>query len=110
MSILANRKPERKPRKKPARSIRVVLPVNAEGRNGVVKITVGKESQDYFVSRIPSDWGTAFVLEKVGDAEATAYSVNVNADAPLCDCKGFCRWQRCKHAEGLAALVRHGKL
>jgi hypothetical protein len=110
MSVLANRKQPVKPRKKPARSIRLVLPPNGEGRNGVVKITVGKESQDYFLSAIPSDWGRAFVLEKVGDPEGTAYSVNVNADAPLCDCKGHARWHRCKHVEGLAALVAAGRL
>jgi hypothetical protein len=110
MSILANRKPARKPRAKPARSIRLVLPLNGDARNGVVRITVGKAAQDYFLSRIPSDFGTAFVLEKVGDEEATAYSVNLAADRNLCDCQGHARWAHCKHADGLAALVAAGKL
>jgi hypothetical protein len=102
--------PARKPRKKPARTIRLAIPVNADGRNGVVRITVGKESQDYFLSRIPSDFGAGFCLEKLGDEEGTAYQVNVSEGGRLCDCKGFCRWQRCKHADGLAALVKAGKL
>jgi hypothetical protein len=110
MAILANRKPASKPRKKPARSIRLVLRPNGDGRNGVVRITVGKESQDYFVSRIPSDFGTAFVLEKVGDEGGTAYNVNLAADRNLCDCQGHARWAHCKHADGLAALVKAGKL
>jgi hypothetical protein len=110
MAIIANRKPARKPRAKPARSIRLAVPPNADGRNGVVRITVGQAAQDYFLSRIPSDFGTAFCLEKVGDEEGTAYNVNLAADRNLCDCQGHARWHHCKHADGLAALVQAGRL
>jgi hypothetical protein len=71
---------------------------------------VGKASTDYFLSRIPSDFGTAFCLEKVGDAEGAAYHICLSADRNLCDCQGHARWQHCKHADGLAALVAAGKL
>jgi hypothetical protein len=110
MSILANRKPESKPRKKPARTIRLALRPDADGRNGVVQITVGKQTQDYFLSRIPADFGAGFCLEKIGDAEGTAYQVNVGPAGHFCDCKGYCRHHHCKHADGLAALVKAGRL
>jgi hypothetical protein len=110
MAIIANRKPARKPRAKPARSIRLAIPLNAEGRNGIVVITVGRQSDQYFVSRIPSDFGRGFCLEKIGDAESTAYHVNLSDAGNSCECRGFLRWDRCKHADGLAALVKAGRL
>src|SRR6516225_4015227 len=110
MSVLSNRKPVRKPRPKPARSIRLAVPPNAEGRNGILVITVGKQTDQYFVSRVPSDFGRGFCLEKIGDAENTAYHVNLSAERNTCECKGWCRWQHCKHADGLAALVAAGRL
>jgi hypothetical protein len=95
-------------RVKPARTIRVVLPLNSEGKNGVVRIAVGKDAADYLVDRLPSDFGTAFRVQKAG--EDTFYNVNLSADGNLCDCKGHARWQRCKHADGLAALVAANRL
>jgi hypothetical protein len=97
-------------RVKPARSIRLVVPLNAEGGNGLVRITVGKEAADYFLARIPADFGTAFRLEKVGEEDATPYHVNLNGRQSTCECKGFTRWNRCKHVDGLAALNAAGRL
>jgi hypothetical protein len=96
-------------RVKPARTIRLAVPLNAEGQGGVVRITVGKESADYLLARVPADFGTAFRLEKVG-AEQDAYHVNLNGQQSTCECKGFTRWNHCKHTEGLAALVVAGRL
>jgi hypothetical protein len=95
-------------RVKPVRTIRLVLPLNAEGKNGVVRIAVGKDAADYLLDRLPSDFGTAFRVQKAG--EHVFYNVCLTADGNLCDCKGHARWQRCKHADGLAALVKAGRL
>ena len=110
MSMLANRKPARKPRPKPARTIRLAVPLNGEGKNGVVRIAVGRAADDYLISRVPSAFGSGFLLEKVGDAEGAAYHVHLSGEGPSCECRGFLRWDRCKHADGLAALQQHGKL
>jgi hypothetical protein len=111
MSILANRKPERKPRRKPARTIKVIVGFNAEGLNAVIRIAAGKEAADYFVSRIFSDFGKGYRLEKINDPADTIYHVNLAADGTrTCDCPGHNWTGHCKHADGLAALVRAGKL
>jgi hypothetical protein len=100
---------QRKPRVKPARSIRLVVPMNEQGENGLLRITVGKDSADYFLARIPADFGTAFRVEKVG-SEGDAYHVNLNGRQTTCECKGFTRWNRCKHVDGLTALNAAGRL
>jgi hypothetical protein len=94
-------------RVKPARSIRLAL--RPSGANpGVVTITVGKEAADYFLTEVPADFGRGFPVEKVGGEEV--YHVNLDGNGKACECKGFTRWGRCKHADGLAALVQHGTL
>src|SRR5690349_21675026 len=97
-------------RVKPVRTIRLVVPPNGDGRNGVVRIAVGRDAADYLLDRLPSDFGTAFRVQKAG--EDTFYNVNLSTDgsADVCDCKGFSRWARCKHRDGLAALVAAGRL
>jgi hypothetical protein len=106
----ATKKP-RKPRPKPERFIRlVVAPTFEPGR---VVITVGKESTDYTLERLDSPLGNAFRLTKCGlvpDGEEPAYNVLLSANGNRCDCKGFARWDRCKHADSLAVLVANGRL
>jgi hypothetical protein len=97
-------------RVKPVRTIRLVVPLNAEGVNGLVRITVGKDTADYLLARIPADFGTAFRLEKVGEEDATPYHVNLCGRQTTCECMGFARWNRCKHVDGLAALTAAGTL
>src|ERR1043166_6614521 len=99
---------QREPRSKPARSIRLTLKP-FEGNPGVVRVTVGKDQADYFVTEIPADYGRGFKVEKMGD-ESAAYCVNIDGDNRSCECKGFWRWHHCKHADGLAALVKAGKV
>jgi hypothetical protein len=99
---------QRKPRPKPQRSIRLSVPLNAEGRNGLVSITVGKQTDEYYVSRIPADFGKGFSLEKLGSDDV--YCVNIDGQKHTCECKGHARHGHCKHADGLAALIVAGKL
>jgi len=122
MSFVSNHQPEvleeinnppvvvrvRKPRKKASRSIRLLVSLNAEGQNAVIQITVGKLTERYTVSRIPSDWGMGFELLKSRDGET--YHVNLDGDSKTCDCKGHSRHNHCKHVDGLAKLDQLGKL
>ena len=72
-------------------------------------ITVGKaDPTRYFLWPIPSDFGTAFRLEKFEDGEV--YTVNLDGERSSCDCLGHLPWGHCKHAEGLAVLKAAGKL
>src|SRR5690349_14964619 len=105
---------QRQPRPKPERRIRLcVKPVDQSP--GVVRIRVGAEEADYLLTELAADFGRGFKVEKMAaenDAEEGVYHVNVDAAAGRrsCECRGFCRWARCKHADGLAALVAAGKL
>jgi hypothetical protein len=81
-----------------------------EDKPGVVQITVGKEKVNYFLTEIPADFGRGFKVEKVGVEEPVIYHVNLDGDNKTCECKGFSRWQKCKHSDGIAALLRAGEL
>ena len=66
---------------------------------------IQREAQDE--QRASGLRGSIWWLEKQGDGER--YDVLLGAE-PSCDCKGFLRWNRCKHADGLAALKRAGRV
>jgi hypothetical protein len=72
----------------------------------------GAEAAHYFVSTLPADYGRGFQVEKLGpDGRVVeTYHVNLNGRQSLCECKGWLRWQHCKHLEALTALIDHGKL
>ncbi len=101
---------QRKPRPKPQRFAR--LCIRPEGTApGIVRLTVGQEGADYFLTIIPAEFGRGFLVEKVGiDRDTAKYHVNIDADKKTCECKGFLRHGHCKHADGLAALIAAGKL
>lgn len=100
---------QRKPRLKPARSIRLCVKPTAETA-GVVRIKVGKQEADYLLTELAADFGRGFKVEKIGfDADA-AYAVNIDGEKRTCECSGFNRWNHCKHADGLAALIAAGRL
>jgi hypothetical protein len=94
-----------------ARSIRLSL-APFEGNPGIVTIQAGKAIHDYFVLPLASDFGRAFRLEKFSGELAETYHVNLDMEQGkhLCDCKGSQSWGRCKHVDGLAALLKAGKL
>jgi hypothetical protein len=95
--------------RKVVRTIRLVTaPTGA--MPGVVTIAVNKDRADYILTRLSSDYGTAFRVEKIGTYPEEGYDVNLSPDGNSCACKGFCRWNHCKHADGLQALVNAGKL
>ena len=97
-------------RVKPARRIRLCLPP-FEGNPGVVQVTVGKQTADYYCWPRPSDFGAAFELQKFGTQGGEHYHVLLGENGRhSCECLGFQRWNHCKHADGLAALQQAGKL
>src|SRR4051794_36399927 len=49
-----------KPRAKPARKIRLVLPLDDEGRNGIISIASGKQVDEYFLDQLFTDYGDGF--------------------------------------------------
>jgi hypothetical protein len=77
---------------------------------GVIRISMtrGKKTltTDYFLSRIPSDFGDGFKLEKIIPTadEPSTYCVNLSTEGHRCECKGFLRHGHCKHVDSLAAL------
>ena len=85
-----------------------MLPVGGPGESGVIEIRQDGKIDRYMVERVASDFGSGFLLRKMGGEEA--YHVHLNADGHTCECKGFLRWNRCKHTAGLAALQMAGKL
>jgi hypothetical protein len=99
----------RKPRPKPARFVRLcVRPAGTAP--GVVRITVGHESTDYFLFTMSRDFGRGFRLEKIGvEGKDEHYHVRLG-NKPECDCKGHTHHGHCKHADGLAALIAAGTL
>jgi hypothetical protein len=100
---------QRKPRSKPERSIRLILAPTATMR-GLVRITVNGRAKDYLLAPAPSDFGRGFHLEATGLDGGAAYAVCLDGDKASCECKGFLKWGHCKHVEGLAALVKAGRL
>jgi hypothetical protein len=77
----------------------------------VLKVTVGKEDNYYRVEPIPSDWGRAFAVVKVGIGEPdVTYHVNLDDQQDTCDCLGHERWGHCKHVDGLKTLIARGEL
>jgi hypothetical protein len=96
----------RRQQRKAARFIRLFS--RPEGNlPGIIAMTIGSKRTDYLVKLI----ATGFALGKLGiDVDANIYHVCLDGQRSLCDCKGFLRWHRCKHIDGLAALVAAGRL
>ena len=100
----------RKPRTKPARSIRLEVRPEDNGL-GIVRINIGTEHDNYFLTLIPADFGRGFKVEKIGlTCNEPPYCVNIDGENKTCECKGYLKWGHCKHADGLAALIAAGKL
>jgi hypothetical protein len=101
---------QRKPRPKPQRSVRLCFQPEGDSP-GVVRLAVGREAADYFITPIPADFGRGFKVERIDiDATEGKYAVNIDGEKRSCECKGFGRHGHCKHADGIAALIAAGQL
>jgi hypothetical protein len=101
----------RKPRPKPARSIRwLTVPISPKKPYAAVRITVGQLVTEYFVTEIGAAEGRGFELEKIDHAPTGQptgrYHLNLLPDGRhTCDCLGHTHCGHCKHVEGLQALL-----
>jgi hypothetical protein len=95
--------------KRPSRLIRLVRCPDANGV-GVFAIEQMQRTHYYVFKEIPCKiGGRGFAVHRIGIA--TLYHVRVGTPVNCsCECLGFLRHGRCKHIQGLAALVGHGLL
>jgi hypothetical protein len=101
---------QRKPRPKPARFVRLVIPPDGIGV-GVVRLTVAGKSGEYLLFGVAADYGRGFRVEKIGlESRGEVYHVNIDGEKRACECKGFLKWGHCKHADGIAALIAADRL
>src|SRR5262249_33487082 len=101
---------QRKPRVKPARYVRLVIPPDGIGV-GVVRLTVAGKSGEYLLFPVAADYGRGFRVEKIGlESRGEVYHVNLGGENKTCECKGYLKRGHCKHGDGLASLVAAGKL
>jgi hypothetical protein len=91
------------------RVIRLIRPPDAHGV-GVFVIKQRKETQFYVFKEIPCDiGGRGFAVHRLGLGDL--YHVRIGtASESSCECLGFLRHGRCKHIQGLAALIGHDAL
>src|SRR4051812_32046970 len=101
-------------RKKPARRLRRLKPIQADGR-GVIRITVGKDAEVYDVTTFAAYSGeaTGVTLHKHSDGKVR--HVCLHPDPEQCTCS--CEWgtygsneKFCKHVCALMAMAKRGWL
>ena len=79
---------QRRQQSKPARSIRIEVRPEPNAL-GIVRITVGKQHADYFLTEIPADFGRGFKVEKIGlHVTEPGYHVNIDGDETLLRVQG----------------------
>ena len=101
------RVPAAKPRS--PRVIRLVRSPDAHGV-GVFAIEQKGRTQFYVFKEISCEiGGRAFAVHRIG--LANVYDVRIGSAAECsCECLGFLRHGKCKHIQGLSALIGHGVL
>jgi hypothetical protein len=104
-TVSSSPRPVKTSRPKPPRTVKVLA--NPPVGKGTLKIVEGKRVDVYYFRCLPSDFGRAFEMSKVG---GDAYCVNLDGQTSTCECRGFLRWGHCRHGEVLVALIAAGKL
>lgn len=85
----------------PSRTLR--LKCKPVGRlPGVVSLTVNGDTQDYLISRVGSQFGDGYKLDKISDG--STYYVHLSDEGSTCECMGFCRHGHCKHIDSVRRL------
>lgn len=92
------------------RTIRVTRLATVDVPEVGFTITDRVEAADYVARAIPSDYGEAYVVQKVSDPDDPTYHVNLCGSASSCECLGHLRWGHCRHVEGLTVLDMLGVL
>ena len=93
----------------PSRFIRL-LRAPSDRDAGLLAITAKGKTAFYVFKDIPcAIGGRGFVMHRLG--LGTVYHVRVGEPAECsCECMGFFRHAKCKHVQGLLALVGHGMI
>jgi len=97
----------------PRKPVRRTAQLQEAGRALVLR--VGQTVSRYRLTAIAAAFGLGYRLDKLSggtDDEADHYHVNLSpADGcHTCECKGWLRWQTCKHVDSLNALLVAGCL
>jgi hypothetical protein len=89
------------------RTIRLVSSPDGD-EPGVFAVTDGKKTTHYLFREIPCDiGGRGFVVHRIG--LGPLYHVRVGDPRQCsCECLGFLSKGKCKHINGLLAIVGHG--
>ena len=112
MTSMPAPRPRVKPRPKVSRTVHLLSP-------SLLRVVEGKDADLYHLERVPCEFGLGFLVAKVlladelGVEHAEPYQTLVDVTAEQrhsCSCKGFGRWNHCRHVEAVAALHRAGKL
>jgi hypothetical protein len=91
------------------RVIRLIQTRDAFGV-GVLAISDRKRTQFYVFKEIPCDiGGRGFAVHRLGLGDLYHVRVGTPSESS-CECLGFLRHGRCKHIQGLAALIGHDVL
>ena len=91
------------------RVIRLVRSPDSDGV-GVLAVASKKDTQFYVFKEIGcAIGGRGFTIHRLGLGEVYHVRVGTPAES-TCECLGFLRHGRCKHLQGLSALVGHGLL
>jgi len=108
-------------RRKPDQRIELTQPPRPDAP-GVAVITLDGQAQAYTVTPLPCQLGAAaFRVGKVElvptepdeppqPRQTARYDVHLDGARSSCTCRGFCRWRRCKHVDGLADLRQRNLL
>ncbi len=93
----------------PTRCIRL-LRAPTERDAGLLAITASRKTSFYVFREIPcAIGGRGFVMHRLG--LGNVYYVRVGSPTESsCECMGFFRHGKCKHVQGLLALVGHGMI
>lgn len=77
---------------------------------GVFEITQKGQSRFYVFKEIRCDiGGRGFAVHRIGLADLYHVRIGTNVESS-CECMGFLRHGKCKHVQGLSALIGHGAL
>jgi hypothetical protein len=95
-------------RRKP-RTIRLVQKETGENP-AIVKIVANGKAALYHVREIENELGNGRAFDVREDGQDRAYQCITTGEDQTCDCAGFARWNRCKHVQGLFALVVAGRI
>lgn len=91
--------------------------ISCDSPVGMLSLESPGKRCEFLVEEFPVPMGRGFQLSKMcgaigkHDTEETGYAVFVcRRGKASCECKGYARWGKCKHAEAIASCLEQGWL